>query len=83
MQFLLKIHFNTCPLLIHFDPATSRVPIYRYSGHYIVATLSVYSGNYIVAGVYVSKPGHKPVTNFSAINLANAQTAHPLQNCLI
>ena len=31
-----------------------------------------------VAGVYVAKP---PVTKLSAINLAQANAAHPLQNC--
>jgi hypothetical protein len=32
----------------------------------------------IVAGVYVARP---PVTNFATVNLANANAAHPLQNC--
>jgi hypothetical protein len=32
----------------------------------------------IVAGVYVARP---PVTNFASVNLANANAAHPLQNC--
>jgi hypothetical protein len=31
-----------------------------------------------VAGLYVAKP---PVTKLSAINLAQANAAHPLQNC--
>jgi hypothetical protein len=34
----------------------------------------------IVAGVYVARP---PVTNFAIVNLQNAATAHPLQNCQI
>jgi hypothetical protein len=32
----------------------------------------------IVAGVYVARP---PVTHFATVNLANANAAHPLQNC--
>ena len=32
----------------------------------------------IVAGVFVARP---PVTNFATVNLANANAAHPLQNC--
>ena len=32
----------------------------------------------IVAGVYVAR---QPVTHFASVNLANANAAHPLQNC--
>jgi hypothetical protein len=34
--------------------------------------------NNIVAGAYVARP---PVTNFAAVNLQNAVSAHPLQKC--
>jgi hypothetical protein len=54
---------NTCPLLVHYEPASNMVPT---------------TCTNIVAGVYVTRP---PVTNFATVNLANANAAHPLQNC--
>ena len=78
---------NTCPLLVHYEPARNIAP----------TTCAA-----IVAGVYIARPpvtnifiiillllfffkffyvARPPVTNFATVNLANANAAHPLQNC--